>query len=409
MSTDQKLFDVFISHSSHDAKIAQAVCAKLEQDDLRCWMAPRDVPAGSKWMDSIMTAIENSKAMVVILSSQANISDQVQREVSNAVDSGLTVIPFRLSEFELSKSMRFLLKDRHWLDAMTPPLEQSIVRLSDEVHKVLGMQPPPPPPPPPLPSRKFLVPVVAVLSLVILALGLIWIFRIPTGQESTPAVSEQARAASAIESPIKSNTLQVPVENIDPEEFNLLMERGREEYLKSNASKADAFFSQSIKIGTAYAESDPNASVRWARFVAEPWRMRAANSGYVDGNWNKAREQTMKAVDFARKSGEHAAALEILSNSLRQWADVEARLGNRAAFNSIMPEALVVAEKVSPTHVVDTHSLWASHFVDASNREDARDHCKKAIQILEDILSKSPSDAWASQRLGEVKALLARL
>ena len=39
-------FDVFVSHSLKDKAIAEAVCSRLEAAKIRCWIAPRDIPAG---------------------------------------------------------------------------------------------------------------------------------------------------------------------------------------------------------------------------------------------------------------------------------------------------------------------------------------------------------------------------
>ena len=35
--------DVFISHSTSNRPVANAVCASLESAGIRCWIAPRDV------------------------------------------------------------------------------------------------------------------------------------------------------------------------------------------------------------------------------------------------------------------------------------------------------------------------------------------------------------------------------
>ena len=35
--------NVFISHSSHDKEIANAICHYLEDGGIRCWIAPRDI------------------------------------------------------------------------------------------------------------------------------------------------------------------------------------------------------------------------------------------------------------------------------------------------------------------------------------------------------------------------------
>ena len=56
--------DVFISHSSKDANIANAICNTLEANNIKCWIAPRDIRPGSDWAESINNAIENSKLSV---------------------------------------------------------------------------------------------------------------------------------------------------------------------------------------------------------------------------------------------------------------------------------------------------------------------------------------------------------
>ena len=51
--------DVFISHSTKNKTIADAVCATLEAHGIRCWMAPRDIKPGADWGESILDGIEN--------------------------------------------------------------------------------------------------------------------------------------------------------------------------------------------------------------------------------------------------------------------------------------------------------------------------------------------------------------
>jgi hypothetical protein len=40
-------FDAFISYANQDKATADAACAKLEAEGIRCWIAPRDVPPGA--------------------------------------------------------------------------------------------------------------------------------------------------------------------------------------------------------------------------------------------------------------------------------------------------------------------------------------------------------------------------
>ncbi len=132
--------DVFISYSSKDKTVADAVCATLESRKIRCWIAPRDVPAGKPYAASLVNAISESRVFVLVLSEGSNESSHVLREVGEAVDNGIPVIPLRIEDVEPSQEMRYYIKSIHWLDAMDPPLERHLNILADEVQAFLAVQ-----------------------------------------------------------------------------------------------------------------------------------------------------------------------------------------------------------------------------------------------------------------------------
>jgi tetratricopeptide (TPR) repeat protein len=130
--------DVFISYSSRDKPIADAVCASLEAKGNRCWVAPRDVLPGTNYPRAIVEAIESSRVMVLIFSSHSNDSPHVVRELTHAVSKGVIIIPFRIENIQPSKDMVYLIGIPHWLDAMTPPLESHITVLGETVATLLS-------------------------------------------------------------------------------------------------------------------------------------------------------------------------------------------------------------------------------------------------------------------------------
>jgi TIR domain len=132
---------IFISYSSADKNIADAVCAGLEQARLRCWIAPRDIIAGDVYGEAILDAISACRVIVVIFSAKADLSGQVLREVERAVGAGKVVIPFRIEDVKPSKAMEFFLSASHWLDAFSPPIERHIVALSDQLETLLQRKP----------------------------------------------------------------------------------------------------------------------------------------------------------------------------------------------------------------------------------------------------------------------------
>lgn len=109
--------DVFLSHSSADKATAQAVLEGLEGRGIRCWIAPRDIAAGSEYGQAIVEAIKSCRAFVVIFSANANTSPHVRREVERAVSAERTIIPFRIEDVVPTGAMEYALASTHWLDA----------------------------------------------------------------------------------------------------------------------------------------------------------------------------------------------------------------------------------------------------------------------------------------------------
>jgi hypothetical protein len=129
---------VIISYSSFDKPIADAVCSGLEARGIRCWISPRDILPGINFQEGVIDAIDNSSMMVVILSLHSNESPHVIRELTRAVSKGLIIVPFRIEDVPLSKTMEYLLSVPHWLDAFPAPLEQHIETLVRRIEPILN-------------------------------------------------------------------------------------------------------------------------------------------------------------------------------------------------------------------------------------------------------------------------------
>ena len=129
--------DVFISYSSNDKPTADAACAVLEQKGIRCWIAPRDIVPGADWGESIIDAINDARALVLVFSSHANASPQIKREVERAVNKGIPIIPLRIEDVAPTTSLEYFISTPHWLDAYNPPLERHLTYLADVIAHIL--------------------------------------------------------------------------------------------------------------------------------------------------------------------------------------------------------------------------------------------------------------------------------
>ncbi len=129
--------DVFISYSSKDKTVADAICASLEAENIRCWIAPRDVLPGTEWAAAIMGALDSCRVMVLVFSSSSNTSPQVNREVEHAFNKGLIVVPFRIEDVKPNDGLYYYISSVHWLDALTEPMNLHIDKLVVRVKSIV--------------------------------------------------------------------------------------------------------------------------------------------------------------------------------------------------------------------------------------------------------------------------------
>ena len=189
--------DVFLSYSSLNKNVADAVVSEFEQHGIRCWYAPRDIIPGQEWVSAIHDAIKSCRLFVLIYTDSSNESKQVANEVALAFNSGKTLIPFKLSDAEMSSELEYYLTRVHWLDAVKPPLRKSIESLREYSEKILdgnipkdvydknsqnttGRQP----------SRFLLLPFIAAMAVICVA-AIFMLLKNKDNKESSPESAEK--------------------------------------------------------------------------------------------------------------------------------------------------------------------------------------------------------------------------
>jgi hypothetical protein len=128
---------VFLSHSSQDREIAGIICRSLERSNVRCWIAPRDVSQGEDWQSSIIRGLNASRIVLCVLSSNANKSEQVHREINLASIKHKVLIPLRIEDVHPSDALEYSFGGVQWLDAVSPPIERHLGMLIDRITAIL--------------------------------------------------------------------------------------------------------------------------------------------------------------------------------------------------------------------------------------------------------------------------------
>ena len=130
---------VFISYSSKDKVVADGAKHALEAQGIRCWKAPDDILPGDDWAESIADIIPKVKAMVLIWSEASQDSKEVKKELTLAMRSGVTLIPFRIEDIQPKGAFGYHFANLHWLDAFDVPHEIAFSALVNRVSPALGI------------------------------------------------------------------------------------------------------------------------------------------------------------------------------------------------------------------------------------------------------------------------------
>lgn len=129
--------DIFISHSSRNRLIADALKHNLESTGIKCWKAPDNILPGQIWEEAIISAIKDCRVVLLVWSTISQESEQVQRELSVAVKSGKVVIPYRIEDVRPEGLFEYYLTNTHWLDAYSKDIECAIKEVVKRVEALL--------------------------------------------------------------------------------------------------------------------------------------------------------------------------------------------------------------------------------------------------------------------------------
>jgi len=78
---------VFLSYATQDRTYAQKLASGLTKEGYEVWDAGRELHPGDNWSLKIGEALQQSKAMVVLVSPEAVRSEWIRREVEYALGS----------------------------------------------------------------------------------------------------------------------------------------------------------------------------------------------------------------------------------------------------------------------------------------------------------------------------------
>jgi TIR domain len=94
------------------------------------------VPRGDDYQDAIVDALDQSGAMVLVFSKNANNSEEIKRELALASTKRLFVLPVRIENAEPTKGFKYQLATRQYVD-LFEDREQNMTLIINTLQKHL--------------------------------------------------------------------------------------------------------------------------------------------------------------------------------------------------------------------------------------------------------------------------------
>ena len=112
---------IFVSYSRIDGDVVDQIVARLEQDGFKIWIDREEIKAGELWHETVVQAIDNAYAFILMLSPNSTASDNVRREVDLAEDANKELVPVLLAPVNLPANLRYQLAGIEWIEYYRDP------------------------------------------------------------------------------------------------------------------------------------------------------------------------------------------------------------------------------------------------------------------------------------------------
>lgn len=123
---------VFISYSTKEQSSADAMKILLEKQAIQTWMAPGDIPAGSRYAQVINKAVKECSCFILMLSESSQNSVWVAKEVERAINYRKPIIPVQLENLVLNDEFELYISTDQVVAVKKIDIE------SPEIQKILS-------------------------------------------------------------------------------------------------------------------------------------------------------------------------------------------------------------------------------------------------------------------------------
>lgn len=134
-----KIYDVFISYSHEDKRIADEICAALTRHGISFFIDKEEIPPGGTLNKIIAQAIIDSSVFLLLGSKSSYASKNVSKEIAfaqrKAEQGMIEILPYRIDDTKYPPEIDFAIGGMVWRDRSETPFDPDMV---DVILQKLG-------------------------------------------------------------------------------------------------------------------------------------------------------------------------------------------------------------------------------------------------------------------------------
>lgn len=133
ISADSHVADVVVSYSSHDRQRVVQIVEYLESMGVNIWRDDNEILGGKSYGPEIVSAIRQSKVLLLMCSNASMASKNVKQEIQIAWNYGVSYLPLLLEQICYPEQVEYWLTGWEWIEILDRPFEY----WSDQVTEAL--------------------------------------------------------------------------------------------------------------------------------------------------------------------------------------------------------------------------------------------------------------------------------
>jgi len=123
---------IFISYSSKDLPYVQKMVDVIRANGEDVWFAVDSIKTGENYAESIVKAIEEVDAVVMLLSKNSVTSKHVKIELNLALDKDVKIYPVRLEDILPDSTMQYYFITSQWYDLFYENFDEDLSTFVDK-------------------------------------------------------------------------------------------------------------------------------------------------------------------------------------------------------------------------------------------------------------------------------------